>query len=71
MGPLNIFRLVDGKEKVVGGLILEFLEYIQSARNCTFTYMRPHDGLWGYCYAKKNCTARSGGLPLCPGLSKN
>ena len=51
---------IDGKEKVVGGLILEFLEYLQSARNCTFTYVRPHDGLWGYCYAKNNCTGMLG-----------
>ena len=50
---------INGKEKV-DGLILEFLEYLQSARNCTFTYVRPHDGLWGYCNDRNNCTGMLG-----------
>ena len=50
---------MNGKE-TYGGILWEFLEYIQSARNCTFTFVRPNDGHWGYCYASHNCTGMIG-----------
>ena len=56
---LVINKDINGKENY-GGILWEALEYIQAARNITFTFLRPHDGQWGYCYATNNCTGMIG-----------
>ena len=50
---------INGKD-TYGGLIWELMEFIQRARNCTFTIKRPHDGQWGYCFGNNNCTGMIG-----------
>ena len=50
---------INGKD-TYSGLVWDFMEYIQEARNCTFTIVRPRDGLWGNCYGNNNCSGMIG-----------
>ena len=56
---LVINKDINGKD-TYSGLIWDFMEYIQEARNCTFRIVRPHDGQWGYCFGKNNCSGMIG-----------
>ena len=56
---LVINKNTNGKDSY-SGPIWDFMAYIQEARNCTFTIVRPDDGQWGYCYGDNNCTGMIG-----------
>ena len=56
---LIISKDINGKD-TYSGLVWDFMEYIQEARNCTFTIVRPHDGQWGFCYGNNNCSGMIG-----------
>ena len=49
----------NGEDKF-SGLLWDFVEYIQKARNCTFTVVIPPDRVWGNCYGNDNCTGMIG-----------
>ena len=51
----------NGKDSF-SGIIWDFMEYIQKARNCTFTVVTvtPQDNLWGNCFGDNNCTGMIG-----------
>ena len=49
----------NGQESY-SGILWDFVEYIQKARNCTFTVVIPPDGLGGNCFGKNNCTGMIG-----------
>ena len=51
----------DGNGKVThGGILWDYVEYVQQASNFTLTVVRPVDGLWGNCFGKNNCTGMIG-----------
>ena len=56
--------LVKGEDEnghgTYSGLLWDFIEYIQDARNCTFTVVIPPDLSWGNCYGNNNCTGMIG-----------
>ena len=47
-------------QDIFGGIAGKFIDYLKSARNCTFQVVIPDDGLWGYCNEEKNCTGMIG-----------
>ena len=49
----------DGKIRY-SGLVWDLVDYIQKARNCTFTVVIPKDGIWGNCYGNDTCTGMIG-----------
>ena len=52
--------LVKNGQGSYSGLLWDLLEYIQKARNCTFTVVIPSDGAYGKCYGSNNCTGMIG-----------
>ena len=56
---LVINKDINGND-VYSGLIWDFIEYIQEARNCSVTVIKPVDGLWGHCYGTNNCSGMIG-----------
>ena len=42
------------------GIHWDLIESLQKSTNCTFTVVRPPDGLWGNCYEENNCTGMIG-----------
>ena len=44
----------DGRD-VWSGLIWDFVEYMQEARNVSVTVISPVDWLWGHCYRSEDC----------------
>ena len=45
----------DGRD-VWSGLIWDFVEYMQEARNVSVTVISPMDWLWGHCYGSEDCS---------------
>ena len=43
-----------------GGVLWDFVKYIQHARNITLTVVRPIDGQWGNCFGENICTGMIG-----------
>ena len=58
--PILIISKDSNGKDTYSGLVWDFMEYIQEARNCTFTIVRPHDGQWGFCYGNNNCSGMIG-----------
>ena len=69
--PYSIFYCSDGKEKLneecsvegnetYGGALWDLLEFIQHARNVTFSILRAPDKAWGVCQGRNNCTGMIG-----------
>ena len=52
-------RDINGLDRY-SGIFWDIVEYIQKARNCTFTVVIPPDGKWGQCYGHNNCTGMIG-----------
>ena len=48
------------KKESYSGLLWNLVEFIQKARNCTFTVVIPPDGKWGKCFGHDNCTGMLG-----------
>ena len=58
--PFLVKSKDDNGQESYSGLLWDLVEYVQKARNCTFTVVIPPDGLWGNCYGKNNCTGMIG-----------
>ena len=56
---LVIERDKNGTDKY-SGMSWDLLQMIQKGTNCTFTIVRPQDGLWGNCYGINNCSGMIG-----------
>ena len=56
---LVIERDENGTDKY-SGMSWDLLQMIQKGTNCTFTIVRPQDGLWGNCYGINNCSGMIG-----------
>ena len=52
--------LFKNKKGTYSGILWDFLDYMQKARNCTFTVVVPPDGLFGSCYGNNSCTGMLG-----------
>ena len=50
----------DGIVDVRGGVLANFFNFMQGARNFTYTIVREPDGIWGNCAGKHNCTGMIG-----------
>ena len=56
--PFLDFTQDENGHAIFSGLLGDFIEYIQRARNCTFTVVIPPDPWqekWGDCYANNTC----------------
>ena len=42
------------------GVLWEFLEWVKSKRNITFSILKPSDPTWGICHGVNNCTGMIG-----------
>ena len=58
--PFLVKSKDDNGQESYRGLLWDLVEYVQKARNCTFTVVIPPDGLWGNCYGNNNCTGMIG-----------
>ena len=58
--PFLVRNLDKNGQESYSGILWDFVEYIQKARNCTFTVVIPPDELWGICYGNNNCTGMIG-----------
>ena len=61
--PLPPFVVISKDENgrnIISGPLGKFLQYIKEARNCTFKFVIPPDGLFGNCYGMNNCTGTIG-----------
>ena len=57
--PFLVKKTENGIDKY-SGLMWDFMEYIKSARNCSYKLVGSPDGLWGNCYGINNCTGMIG-----------
>ena len=58
--PLIVMKKDENGKDNYSGILWDLIKMIQKERNCTFTVVRPSDGLWGSCYGKNNCTGMIG-----------
>ena len=49
-----------GGQMTYGGFWGDVLQFVQDARNCSFTFVTPKDKQWGACYGIDNCTGMIG-----------
>ena len=50
----------DGTVEVSGGVLLNLINFMQGARNFTYTIVPEPNGIWGNCVGKDNCTGMIG-----------
>ena len=58
--PFIVIEKDENGKDIYSGMTWESIESIKKATNCTFTVVRPPDGLWGNCYDVNNCTGMIG-----------
>ena len=58
--PLLSMRMDQNGQPSYSGLLWDFVEYIQKARNCTFKVVFPPDRSFGNCHGVNNCTGMIG-----------
>ena len=58
--PFLVLKKNDDGRDIYSGLIWDFVEYMQNARNVSVTVIRPVDWLWGHCCESNNCSGMIG-----------
>ena len=54
--PFLVMNQDKDERDVWSGLIWDFVEYMQEARNVSVTVISPVDWLWGHCYGSEDCS---------------
>ena len=58
--PFLVRNRDTNAQDTYSGILWDLVEYIQKARNCTFTVVIPPDMSWGNCYDNNTCTGMIG-----------
>ena len=58
--PYIIFNQDNNGHTHFGGLLGDLFDFMQTARNCTFTVVTPPDGQWGNCFKNNTCVGMLG-----------
>ena len=58
--PFLVIEKDENGTAIYSGIHMDIIESVQKATNCTFTLVRPPDGLWGNCHEENNCTGMIG-----------